>query len=80
MTNPYRDLGNAIVVQAVRDYRESTKLLKRKGKKLTEKKTKELTDLIKDVEEFLMSDWYKLITKIDGEELLHTLREEASRL
>lgn len=60
------NLCNAIVLAAVKDYR--TALAKKKN-----------YDEIASIERFFRSDWYKVLTKIDGEFLIAKIREEFHR-
>ena len=72
--DPYEELANAIIIQACEDYKRAYNCyLRRNGKaKKTEKQLAEL-------EEFFLSDWYKKLTEVDGEELMKRLREEVSK-
>lgn len=66
--SPYEELANAIVLQAVTDYRNA---LRGKGKsKALDKKR------IKECEKFFRSEWYSILTKYDGERLIKRLQEE----
>ncbi len=56
---PYENLANAIVLSAVRDYRNSSN-----------------EDEIKSIERFFRSDWFSVLTSVDAEFLIRTLREE----
>ena len=67
MTDPYENLANAIVLQAVKDYRDALKRLKKKPGNQT-------------AERFFRSGWYKALTSVDGEYLIQKLREEAKSL
>ncbi len=62
------ELANAIVVQAVKDYRDALRgeTIKRKPPEYT----------IKECEDFFRSQWYSLLTKVDGEMLIKRLQEE----
>ena len=65
MTDPYENLANAIVLQAVKDYRDALKRLKKKpGNQAA------MSDAMK-CERFFRSGWYKALKK---------LREEAKSL
>ena len=55
--DPYKDLANAIILQAVEDYRKW-------GKNLVELK------------EFFRSEWFSILTNLDGEQLLARLKSE----
>ncbi len=70
MDDRYEDLANAIVLQAVKDYRDSSKRLKKYPNKDTDLFT------IQEVEQFFRSDWYSTLTTIDPEILIRKLKEE----
>lgn len=61
MDRNYEELANAIVLQAVKDYREALK--DEEGK---------ITRL--EVETFFRSNWFKLLTNIDPEMLIEKLK------
>ena len=63
--DPYENLANVIVLQAVKDYRDALKRLKAAMADATE------------CERFFRSGWYKTLTSVDGEYLITKLREEA---
>lgn len=67
----YENLANAIVLQAVKDYRKALKCLKRNPKS-----NKAQADA-KEVERFFRSPWYSELTGVDGKMLIRRLREEA---
>lgn len=71
--NPYEELANAIILQAVQDYRRALRVLRRKPKDLPADDTKT------EVERFFLSDWFQALTNIDGEYMVKKLREEAGR-
>lgn len=70
MTDPWENLANAIILQAVKDYREARKKLKKRPK------NEDAKLMISDCEAFFRSDWYKALTDLDGEMLIRKLREE----
>mgnify|MGYP000892875077 CR=1 FL=1 len=70
MNDKYENLANAIVLQAVKDYRSALKKLK----KYPCHKESEYTK--REVERFIRSGWYSCLTSIDGEMLIAKLREE----
>ena len=70
MNDPYENLANAIVLQAVKDYREARKKLKKR------KKNEDAKLMVEDCESFFRSDWFKALTNLDGEMLLKKLQEE----
>lgn len=64
-------LANAIVKQAADEYRNARKAILRRPNAVPPK------EKIQDVEKFFRSEWYQLLTSIDGEYLLRRLEEEA---
>ena len=74
MADPYENLANAIVLQAVKDYRDALKRLKKKpGNQAA------MSDAM-ECERFFHSGWYKTLASVDGEYLIQKLREEAKSL
>lgn len=63
------NLANAIILQAVKDYRGAQKRLKRN---LHDKDVL----VVKEVERFFRSEWFKILTNVDGERLIRSLQEE----
>lgn len=74
MIDPYENLANAIVLQAVKNYRDALKRLKKKPSNQSA-----MSDAM-ECERFFRSDWYKALTSVDGEYLIQKLREEAKSL
>jgi hypothetical protein len=70
MKDSYKMLANAIVLRAVRDYRDSLKKLKKHPKNKPALYTK------REVERFFRSDWYASLTAIDPEMLIEKLKGE----
>ena len=70
MTDPWENLANAIILQAVKDYREARKKLKKRPK------NEDAKLMISDCEAFFRSEWYRALTDVDGEMLIRKLREE----
>jgi len=66
MTDPYEQLANAIILQAV-------KKLKKRPRYDPAK------DMISEVERFFHSDWYRELTSVDGNFLIKNLRLEVSK-
>ena len=60
----YEDLANKIILSAVDDYREAL------GKKGAE-------DAVERIESFFLSDWFAVLTSIDGIGLMNRLKKEA---
>ena len=69
----WEDLANAIVLQAVKDYRQARKRVRM----LPDQKAAQAR--IREVEQFLLSRWYAQLTDVNGEWLLKKLREEVVR-
>ena len=66
----YRDLANAIVIQAAKDYRYALKHLRDTDKPSAEK------GIIIECEQFFRSDYFKTLTKLDGKRLISMIKEE----
>lgn len=86
---PYANLANAIIIQAVKDYRQALYFLKRhphtpeldteEAKK--DKRKRVLRDkIIKNegerdgVERFSRSGWFEILSDLDGEDLMRQVR------
>lgn len=72
----YESLANAIIVQAVKDYREALQRLDRYPEKNDYKAE------VKSIERFFCSNWYQMLTDLDGTLLMRKIREkmEVARL
>ena len=70
--DPYEELANAIVLQAVKDYREALKRLKRNPE------DKQGLDDKAEIESFFYSDWYGCLTTLDPDVLIRKLTEEVN--
>ena len=66
----YTELANAIVIQAVKDYRNALKTLKRYPRYEPAKA------VVAEVEEFFRSDWYRTLTSVDADMLMTKIRRE----
>lgn len=66
--SPYEELANAIVLQAVKDYRAALR-----GEFVNHRSSK---SVIKECERFFRSEWFRILTKVDGEMIMNKLREE----
>ena len=73
MDEAYVRLANAIVLQAVKEWRAARRKLKRKSH--NESARIEL----ESCERFFRSDWFRELTDVDGGVLLRKLYEEDSR-
>ena len=60
--NPIQLLANAIILKAVNDYRAALKQYDRRTQA--------------EIERFFLSDWFTVLTKLDGEMLIEKLRKE----
>ena len=67
----YESLANAIVLQAVSDYRAALKRVKEHPHN-----SGAISDA-KSIEKFFRSGWYEALTTVDGEYLIEKLRDEA---
>lgn len=67
----YENLANAIILQAVKDYRTALKCLDRNPNNKRAQSDKA------EVERFFRSQWYSALTSVDGEMLIRSLQEEA---
>lgn len=68
---PYQRLSDAIILQAVENYRAYRKTL---GWNPNDKAAQAG---VAEVDEFFRSEWFKQLTDIDGEKLLKRLRDES---
>lgn len=69
----YRELANAVVVQAAVDYRTALRQLKRNP---TYKKALRMR---RDCERFFHSEWFQLLSGADGHALMEILKKEAEK-
>ncbi len=70
MDDKYEDLANAIILQAVKDYRNALIKLKKHPISRIALNTKQ------EVEQFFRSNWYTYLTALDPEILIRKLNEE----
>ena len=68
--DPYENLANAIILQAVKDYRQALKLLGRNSKCTSALSTKD------ECERFFRSEWFRYLTSVDGNMLIRKLKAE----
>ena len=66
----YQNLANAIILQAVEDWRNAVWTLKKDPKNLAAVKEK------KECENFFLSSYFDILTAIRGDDLLRRLKEE----
>ena len=67
----YQNLANAIILQAVKDWRDAVRRLKKKPNNKQALEEKEAC------EKFFLSEWFDILTDIYGADLLRKLKEEA---
>jgi hypothetical protein len=70
--DPYEALADAIILQAVRDYRSVLGSLKLRPENRMALYRKQ------EIENFFRSQWYQALTTIDGEMLIRKLNEEVN--
>ncbi len=70
--SPYEALGNAVVLQAVKDYRDAVGKLSRGKKNSTAESVKN------ECERFFKSPYFNVFTELDGKALLSQLEKEAA--
>ena len=70
MTEPYENLANAIVLQAVKDWRSAVRTLKKRPRYDPAKQMRE------ECERFFLSDWFEELTSVDGSVILRKLKQE----
>lgn len=66
----YENLADAIILQAVRDYRMARKSLKASPRNRTAMADKN------EIERFFRSGWFSVLTSVDGEMLIRSLQME----
>ena len=69
----WEDLANAIILQAVEDYRRARRIIRKRPDHQGAWK------IIRETERFMKSRWFAQLTDIDGETLLRKLKEEVAR-
>ena len=74
MREPFEVIANAIIIQAVEDWREAVRVLNEWPGDIDARRMKD------ECEAFLLSDRYEQLTKLDGARLLRMLRKEAGLL
>lgn len=67
---PYEQFKNAIILQAVKDYRKARKTLRKNKRNQKAKWLKE------DCEQFFTGAWFEELTDINGTVILNKLNEE----
>lgn len=70
----YRALAEAIIVQAVKDYRSVLKRLK------YDYDCRNLISQKRSLENFFSSEWFSVLTKVNGKALARKIREEIENI
>ncbi len=68
--DPYEEFANAVILTAVKDWRDAMKVLKRG------RKNAKAESMRKECEDFFRSSTFKVFTQLDGEMLLKRLESE----
>ena len=71
--NPYERLANAVILQAVTDYRVALKKIK------TSPINKDARSEALSIERFFRSGWYSMLTSVDGEYMIRKLQGEITQ-
>ena len=66
----YQAIANAVVEQAAKDYRQALKAVSLNSR------NREAKAIVSECEAFFRSDWYGVLTGLDGEMLMAKIREE----
>ena len=67
---PHQALANAIIQTAAIDWRHAAKKL------LKEPENKKAMELLQDCESFFCSDWFMVLTNLNGPQLLRDLKKD----
>ncbi len=73
MSEPYEKLAAAIILKAVKDYRDALKKHRKRPK------YQPAIEMIAEVERFFRSEWYRELTSVDGDMLIRKLKSEVER-
>ena len=71
--NPYERLANAVILQAVTDYRVALKKIK------TYPINKDARSEALSIERFFRSGWYSMLTSVDGEYMIRKPQGEITQ-
>lgn len=66
----YEDLANAIILQAIRDYRVALRVLHKYPNDSSAQYQ------VKDIERFFRSEWFSVLTSACPEEIIRKIRQE----
>ncbi len=70
--DPWQNLANAIIISAVKDYR---KALRRQRKNPA---SRTAAEEIREIKRFFHSEWYGMLTDVDGNFLIRKCKEECA--
>lgn len=70
MNELYEELATAIILRAVEDWRESVKTLKKRPRNDEARQMKD------ECEQFFLSEWFGVLTSVDGSMILRKLKQE----
>ncbi|HNZ49792.1 MAG TPA: hypothetical protein PKN92_13185 [Candidatus Hydrogenedentes bacterium] len=68
--DPYQALANAVVQNAAEDYRAALKRLNKDPENVIAKAE------VQELKRFFRSQWYEVLTEVDGEYLINMLEKE----
>ena len=66
--DPYQALANAIIEQAVKDYRKALKI------DYLHPQKQQYRQEVEDLERFFTSQWFELLTNLDGRSIMTRVR------
>lgn len=69
----YENLANAIILQAVKDFRRDIKAVKHGGRN----KERAIVEM-REIVEFIKSPWFRILTNLEPKILLKKLQEEVN--
>jgi len=72
MNENWEKLAQAIILQAVEDYRKCRRLVRRKPGQVEAQK------MIREVEAFFRSRWFMQLSDTDGNQIIELLRREVA--
>ena len=72
MNENWEKFAQAIILQAVEDYRKCRRLVRRKPGQIEAQK------MIREVEAFFRSRWFKQLSEADGNMILEGLKKEVA--
>ena len=72
----YQALGNAVAIQAAKDYTKAARYIDAHKGERSQKMTN-ARKTVKEVEEFFLSDWFKVLSGCDGAKLFNEIKRKA---